>query len=139
MSYEITFEHLLKVDSGKSGIALPVTLKAGDQTLDFDAKLDTGATYCIFQRFYGEELGLTVEAGELLTFSTATGDFQAYGHWLTVSIAGMDFESLVYFARDHFFNRNVIGRIGFLNRVRLGLDDYAGKLYLGHNDIEETS
>lgn len=138
MPYEITFEHLLNFDSGKQGIALPVTLKIGDQTVDLDAKLDTGATYCIFQRFYGEELGLAVEAGELLEFSTATGGFQAYGHLLTVSLAEMDFESLVYFAKDHFFNRNVIGRIGFLNRVRLGLDDYSGKLYLGLNGTKEA-
>ena len=36
----------------------------------------------------------------------------------------------VYFAKDYAFNRNVLGRTGFLNRVVVGLNDYAGKLYL---------
>lgn len=136
MAYELSFAHLLNYDAGKQGIAVPVMLQAQGQSVDIDAKLDTGATHCIFQRFYGEELGLRIDAGELLKFSTATGGFQAYGHLLTISVAGMDFESLIYFAKDHSFNRNVVGRNGFLNRVRLGLDDYAGKLYLGRHDAE---
>ncbi len=43
------------------------------------------------------------------------------------------FELTVYFAKDYAFNRNILGRIGFLNRVLIGLNDYAGKLYLSRD------
>lgn len=44
---------------------------------------------------------------------------------------------MVYFAAHEGYNRNLLGRHGWLNRVRLGLIDYEGKLYLNHAD-EET-
>jgi hypothetical protein len=36
----------------------------------------------------------------------------------------------VYFAADAAFSRNVLGRQGWIDRIRLGLVDYEGKLYL---------
>jgi hypothetical protein len=46
---------------------------------------------------------------------------------------------MVYFAADDSFKRDVLGRHGFLDRMLIGLDDYAGKLYLRrNNDIFET-
>jgi hypothetical protein len=133
MPHEIQFSHLTFYDAGKSGIVIPITLQAGNYTADVEAKLDTGASHCIFERFYGEALGLRVEAGERLEFNTATGRFIAFGHSLVLALNGFEFELLVYFAQEPLFNRNVLGRSGFLNRVVLGLDDYAGKLFLSPN------
>lgn len=41
-----------------------------------------------------------------------------------------NFEITAYFAADPSFNRNVLGRHGFLDRVQLGLVDYEGRMYL---------
>ena len=49
-------------------------------------------------------------------------------------VAGMEFDSVVYFAAHEAYNRNVLGRRGWLNKVRLGLIDYEGKLYFSHAD-----
>jgi hypothetical protein len=134
MGYDLSYELLHHYDAGQPGVTLPVVLRSGGLSVDVTAKLDTGATQCIFQRFYGEELGLDVERGEPLEFGTATGTFRAYGHEIMLSVLGLDFAATVYFAHYHAFNRDVLGRHGFLNRVLVGLDDYAGRLYLGRHN-----
>jgi hypothetical protein len=58
------------------------------------------------------------------------GSFPAYGHPITLSVLEFDFEIIAYFAADASFNRNVLGRHGFLNRLQLGLVDYEGRMYL---------
>ena len=46
-----------------------------------------------------------------------------------------DFECVVYFAESQSYTRDVLGRQGWLDRIRFGLVDYDGKLYLSdYND-----
>jgi len=49
---------------------------------------------------------------------------------VSLGVLGLEFESLVYFAVDPHLTRAVLGRSGFLDRVRLGLIDYDRRLYL---------
>lgn len=93
-------------------------------------KLIIGSTYCIFERHHGEGLDLYIEGGTLVDISTATGSFRAYGHELTLTVLGIETISTVYFAESDYFDRNVLGRIGWLDRVKLGLIDQEGKLFL---------
>jgi hypothetical protein len=135
MAETLTYRLHSVYDTTRPGITLPVTLSAGAQSLAFKAKLDTGSSYCIFTRFVGEKLGLAIEAGMAQRISTATGTFMAYGHEVRLSVLGLDYDATVYFAEDPNFGRNVLGRQGWLDRVRLGLIDYDGKLYLSdYND-----
>jgi hypothetical protein len=60
----------------KASIEVPVTLRSGDRIVSFPAQLDTGATFCVFERGYAETLGLSLESGAPLRFTTATGSFQ---------------------------------------------------------------
>jgi predicted aspartyl protease len=112
------------------GIPLDVTLIFGGKTSEFVAKIDTGSTFCVFRRSHGELLGLDIENGIPADLATATGRFRAYGHELTLSVLGVETVSTVYFAEEEYFNRNVLGRIGWLDRVKLGLIDQEGKLFL---------
>jgi hypothetical protein len=43
-------------------------------------------------------------------------------------------ESMVYFFGDPAINKNLLGRNGFLDRVRLGLVHYDRELYLSPYD-----
>lgn len=95
-----------------------------------EAKIDTGSTFCLFARKRGEELGLDIESGIRRTVGTVTGTFTVYLHELSLSVANLDFDALVGFAEDDTFQRDVLGRRGFLEQVILGLTDYEGKLYL---------
>lgn len=130
MSIDLSFQALFDYDTLASGITLPIHIVSGNLVAAFEAKLDTGASHCIFQRNHAERIGLQVEAGEPFRFSTATGMFSAFAHEITLTVLGIEVFSKVYFAADENFPRNVLGRIGWLDRVQLGLIDYEGKLFL---------
>ncbi len=130
MPWQLTFDSLISYDAGKAGISVSARLQSGATIIDVPAKIDTGSTYCIFERMYGEDLGLNIEAGHRQIIGTATGSFIAYGHEVTLTVEGYCFNAIVYFPEDPSINRNVLGRHGFLDRFQLGLIDYEGKLFL---------
>jgi hypothetical protein len=114
----------------KVGITVDLILQSGNLKVDVVAKIDTGSTYCVFERHLGEGLDLEIESGLPVTIGTATGTFKAFGHELTLSVLGIETISTVYFAENEYFDRNVLGRIGWLDRVKLGLIEREGKLFL---------
>lgn len=127
----LNFEKLLLYDIGELGINIDVSLKLGKRNENFVAKIDTGASHCIFERQYGEQLGLNIEEGIVQRFSTATGTFVAYGHNVTLVTNELEFDSYVFFYSEGDVPKpNVLGRFGWLDRVILALADYEGKLYL---------
>lgn len=135
MELSLTFERSIQYDPGQAGITLDVSLSLSAASVNFPAKVDTGASYCIFERCHGEALGLSIESGLLQPISTATGHFLTYGHEVTLGAAGYDFDSIVYFAANEDIDRNVLGRHGWLDRVVLGLIDYECKLLLSRYSL----
>ncbi len=130
MAYDLTFDTLVNYDSGVPGISIDVELRVGDFSIRVLAKLDTGSDRCIFSRECGERLGFEIESGEFQSFRTVAGSFITYGHPVTLVAAEFTLDATVYFARDEGFDRNVLGRYGWLDRVIVGINDYDGKLYL---------
>jgi len=116
------------------GLRLVVTLHHGQDKVSFDADVDTGSTFCIFNRGHAETLGLNVESGNPIRFKTVMGSFDAFGHMLRLETLGYAFDVTVYFAAHESFPRNVLGRRGWLDQVRLGIVEYEGKLYLSRYD-----
>lgn len=113
-----------------AGITLPVLIKLGERQVRLLAKVDTGASLCILQREYGEALGLDIERGTRQQVATVTGSFTTYGHTVTLVTADYEFATTVYFAAERDYHRNVLGRQGWLEQVRLGIIDYDKQLYL---------
>jgi hypothetical protein len=128
--HQLDFDTLHEYGTDKDSVEVPVTLRLGQTTVKFPAQLDTGAAFCVFERGYAEALGLAVETGSPLRFSTVVGSFDAYGHMLTLETLGYSFDVTVFFAADESFTRNVLGRRGWLNQMRLAMVEYEGKLYL---------
>ena len=127
--YSLAFNVLHHYDPALPGIDLPVMLSTGNETIKTIAKLDTGASFCIFKREHCEALGLAVETGIPRRIGTATEPFIAYGHNVSLSALGFHFDSLVFFAANPGFRRNVLGRHGWLEHMRLAVIDYDGELY----------
>lgn len=134
MSYQLTFARLAEYDPSQPSISVIARLSLGKLSVECETKIDTGATYCIFARRVGEELGLDVESGVRQLISTATGVFLTFRHDVTLEVEGFEFDVSVCFAADEAFTRNVLGRHGFLDRMRIGVVDYEGKLYLNYYD-----
>lgn len=121
-------------DNDQNGILVPITLKLGKEQVSFDAKLDTGAQHCLFQREYGEMLGLKVDQGQRLVFNTVNSPVIAFGHQISMEVLDLDFDLFVYFYEDAAINRSLLGRTGWLSKVRLGLVDYDSLIFLSHYD-----
>lgn len=118
-----------------AGIEVPIMLSiSGAQPVRLIAKVDTGASFCIFQREYAEQLGIAVESGTYQRVGTASGWLVAYGHDVTLSCFDWQFDTTVYFAELSTFTRNVVGRSGWLQQFRLGLIDHDTALFLSHYD-----
>lgn len=132
MPHELSFgeAHDYITFDPRDGIAVPITLSTGRDAVYLTGSVDTGASFCIFERGYGELLGLEIEAGQPAVIGTATGTFMAYGHALTLLTLSFSFDVMVYFAGHEGFGRNVLGRRGWLDQVRLAIVQYDSKLYL---------
>src|SRR5262249_31481259 len=105
MPWALSFSTLAEYDPAQPGINIPVILRLAGNEAPCLAKIDTGASNCIFRRFQGELLGLDIERGDPRDFSTATGWFRAYGHAVTLSVAGMEYDSVVFFAAREEYSR----------------------------------
>lgn len=107
--FNLDFDKLVFFDAGKKGISVNTKLKLSDKETSFQSKIDTGSSFCIFERRFGEKLDLEIEKGLFQNVGTATGIFKVFGFRLTLDVENFQFDSLVYFAEDENFTRNVLG------------------------------
>jgi len=135
---KLEFRQFYRYEPGADGIEMPVVLKSGGEVVDLVADLDTGANNCVFERKHGEDLKLEIETGDRRVFRSVTGGVEAFGHIVELDVLGLKVESMVYFFGDERINKNLLGRIGWLDRIRLGLVDHDGELYLAPYDHSEV-
>ncbi len=134
MTHKLNFNVSYDYDPRAVDINVPVTLRSGGKTWSATAKLDPGSTFCVFQREIGEHLGFDIERGIPQWIGSVRGSFLAYGHEATLIVLGIETTAIVYFAAEERFPINVLGRVGWLNRVRLGLIDHDSRLFLSAYD-----
>ncbi len=130
MTESVEFDIVHKYSLFEEGITIKTILRIGDREAYVDAKIDTGSTYCVFERHLGDSLGLEIETGIPTMIGTATSSFRAYGHEVALIFFEIDVFSTVYFAESEYFDRNVLGRNGWLNKIKLGLIEPEGRLFL---------
>jgi predicted aspartyl protease len=128
--YQLEFTTAHSYGSDREGISVPVLLKSGQNSVRIAASIDTGATFCIFRNELAEALGLDLANSAPKRFRTATGSFEAFGYDVEISVLGVTTLSTVYFFADAAINKNVLGRVGWLDRVRLALVDHDSTLYV---------
>jgi hypothetical protein len=131
VSESLSFSQVYHYDTLKPGITVVASLQHNGAILECEAKIDTGSSHCIFKRDQGELIGIDIESVDPVRISTVTGSFDAFPHWIQLEeILGITTNSQVMFASEPSFTRNVLGRSGWLDHVKLGLVDYEGKLFL---------
>jgi hypothetical protein len=134
MAFQLNFSQRHKYDSLESGITIETTLHHGDLEITCEAKIDTGSQLCLFEREIGEYLGVEVESGLKVELATLAGTLTAFGHEITLETLGLTFDTFVYFPLSHSIQRNILGRQGWLQLIRLGIVDYDNELYLSAYD-----
>lgn len=112
-------------------ITVKVDVISAASSITVNAKLDCGSKFCVFQPHFARLLGFELERGVPQRIRTAAGSFPAYGHEVTLTVGELEWQTTVYFAEPEDFPINVVGRIGFLDHLRVGLVDYEQLLYLG--------
>lgn len=111
-------------------ITVGIDLFREGSSITVNAKLDTGSKFCVFQPDKARLLGLDLFSGIPERMRTAAGSFPAYGHTVTLHVGDLQWHTTVYFAEPENFPVNVVGRVGFLDHLRVGLVDYEQLLYL---------
>ena len=89
---------------------------------------------CLFQRAIGEALDIPIENGVKKRLETLTGVLTAYGHEVVLELLGLQLQTVVYFAESDEVRRNLLGRQGWLQLIRLGIVDYDSEIYLSLYD-----
>lgn len=131
MSWDFTFSTRLEIVQDQFGLCLPVILSIVGYEIEANAYLDIGATYCVVPREAGERLGLDVEAGEPTTLRTGAGPMPTFLHYANLTIDELSFEDVpICVAKHREFDRILLGRGGWLQKVRLNLIVYEDSLYL---------
>ena len=128
--YQLEFTTAHSYGSERVGFSVPVILKHGENSVRLAASIDTGATFCLFRNELAEVLGLEPATGMLKRFRTANSSFEAFGQEVEISLLGITTFSTVYLFADPAINKNVLGRVGWLDRVRLGLVEHGATIYL---------
>ncbi len=133
--HSLTFQSKHPYSDTVAGIEVPISLSTENgRAVRLLAKIDTGPSFCIFQRDYAEQLGIDVESGTYVRVATASGSFDAYGHRLMLSCLEWQHEAMVYFAAPREVSRNVVGRAGWLEQFRLAIIHHDSTLYLSPYD-----
>ena len=120
-------------DDGK-GVSIPVLLRSGAHQVPVIASVDTGSSFCIFGAEAADALGLDLKTGFRRRFQTANSVFDAHGHEVELSSFGVATHSTVYFFADPLTGKNIPGRAGWLDRVRIALVHHDNKIYLAPYD-----
>lgn len=98
MAHRLAVRQLHHYDPAAPGIPVPVTLRAGRESLSCWRTWTPSSTVCIFRRDHAEALGLPLELGVRQRIRTAAGAFETFGHSVSLSVLDMQFETLLYFA-----------------------------------------
>lgn len=84
MSFQLSSRERHKYEKSESGLAMRTILSTGQRTVNCVARIDTGATACLFQRELAELLELDLEGGHHIVLATLAGTLPAWGHEVTL-------------------------------------------------------
>ncbi len=91
----------------------------------------------MFARSVGESLGIDVESGLQQIFVSAGGRVEAFGHSIQLTVLEIEVDALVFFFANGNIQKNLLGRRGWLDRVKFGLDEYQQIVYLSGPESRE--
>ena len=134
--HSLAFTQVHAYANNGNGVAVPILPRSGANKVRLVASVDTGASFCLFAGELAEKLGLDLTSGERKRFRTANSSLETFGHEIEIGTMGVVTYSMVYFFADPSIIKNVLGRAGWLDRVRLALIHHDNTIYLAPHDHE---
>jgi hypothetical protein len=103
---------------------IPVTLINGNKKVTYLAIIDSGADLCIFHAEIGEQIGINIESGKVLTFSGITREqLTAYFHEIKIGIGGYEYDCYAGFSRNLAnMPYGLLGQGGFFDLFNIVFD-----------------
>jgi len=134
VSNQLSFDISYLYEDSDEGISLPITLSYRNVQVRTYAKVDTGSEFCVFSLELGEELGIDVPSGIPKRMGSLTGTLDTFGHEIVIQSCGIAVQSVAYFAKYPNLPRNLLGRNGWIRKLRLGIVDYDNMIFLSPYD-----
>ncbi len=131
MEFQLRFPIRRRFQTTAVGILIPCSLERNGIIVGFEAKVDPGSEYCLFRREVADRLQIEVEEGLPVRLGTLAGSLTAFAHTVVINTFELEFESTVLFNSAYGTNRNLLGRIGWLNNLHFGLTMDNEMIYLG--------
>jgi len=115
-----------EIEPGKFGPVVDIRLKGPTRFFHFEAFVDSGADFSIFDIHSAQIIGLHYQDGEKIPVTVGDGDrIVVYRHQLPVWFAGSRFIAPVCFSPDLGSGFNLMGRAGFFERFRICFHEHA--------------
>jgi hypothetical protein len=122
--------NVIHIYTSTDGIKIPLVISFEGKEVQTSGYADCGAEACIFRNEIGQMLGIDIEAGDPKSFGPASGGaLETYGHMVIIEFLGITLESIVYFAKYPGLRRNLLGRNGWLSKLRFGLVEYDSTVF----------
>ncbi len=103
---------------------IPLKVKGEDEWIIYDAFVDSGAGYSIFQSDVAEDLNLKLEEGKKEYVTIGDGSLIiVYTHRLEIQIGDEEFNAMIGFSRRLGIGFNIIGRKDIFERFKVCFDE----------------
>lgn len=103
---------------------VPIKMLGEEGWIDFEAYIDSGASYSIFKSDRAEILGIDYKRGQEVFLTVGDGGLlKVYIHRLKVELANKSFIAHVGFSSQLGIGFNLLGRKSFFEHFRICFDD----------------
>jgi len=96
---------------------IPIGLLFNGKSVKYEALIDSGADFNIFNAEIGELLGINIRSGKKIKFSGIAGEpFEVFLHNLTLEIGGWQYKIVAGFSYEISpYGFGILGQKGFFN------------------------
>ena len=100
---------------------IPIGLLFGKKMIRYEALIDSGADFNIFNAEIGEILGIDVRAGDKVRFGGIAGEpFEVYMHEITIDLGGWRHKTTAGFSYEISpYGFGILGQKGFFDLFKI--------------------
>ena len=100
---------------------IPIGILFDGKQIRYEALIDSGADFNIFNAEIGELVGINIKIGKEIKFGGIAGEpFEVYIHKITIEVGGWQYETMAGFSyKISPYGFGILGQKGFFNLFRI--------------------